>query len=331
MEELPPGYEDTPPGFENDSEKIDKLAIGEADASVPPKDGENSARNGADDGNLYASDLTFSDLQLSPEILDALLLDLKFERPSKIQALTLPRVLSEPDRHMIAQGHNGCGKTTCFTLAMLMRCGFIWLDQGAWQGDTSRLTVYSHCIPVTPMPRPKHCRVNVEMSKPQAICMCPTRELVIQNLGVLKKMAARTNPPITARATADHEERVRGMRPPPITEHVIVGTPGTLENWISRRRLGLDGIRVLVFDEADQMMMTDGFQDVSLRMLTSIRRVSPDVQILLFSATFGDNVRNYCNKARAPATWLFPSPRARECSAWRRHRRLYPMLTRVAN
>jgi superfamily II DNA/RNA helicase len=141
-------------------------------------------------------------------------------------------------------------------------------------------------------------RVNVDISKPQALCICPTRELVIQNLNVLRKMASRTNPPITSRATADIEPRIPGVRLPPIMEHVVIGTPGTLDNWISRRRLSLDAMRVLVFDEADQMLMTEGFMDVSFRMLSNIRKVSPDVQILLFSATFSERVREYCNKVR---------------------------------
>lgn len=131
--------------------------------------------------------------------------------------------------------------------------------------------------------------------------MCPTRELVIQNLGVLKKMANRASPPITAKATSDFEDS-RSRRAPPISEHVIIATPGTLDKWIMQRRLALDSIRVLVFDEADQMLMTEGFQDSSFRMLSFIRKVSPDVQILMFSATFNDTVREYCNRVRtAPA------------------------------
>ena len=63
-----------------------------------------------------------------------------------------------------------------------------------------------------------------------------------------------------------------------------------------------------MFDEADQMLMTEGFKDVSFRMLSMIRKVSPDVQILLFSATFSQRIREYCNKVRstAPADVLGP-------------------------
>lgn len=39
-----------------------------------------------------------------------------------------------------------------------------------------------------------------------------------------------------------------------MVEQVIVGTHGTLHNWISRRQLPLRGLRILVFDEADEML-----------------------------------------------------------------------------
>jgi ATP-dependent RNA helicase DDX19/DBP5 len=52
---------------------------------------------------------------------------MKFERPSKIQATTLPMILRRSEagifKDLIAQAHNGSGKTTCFVLAMLSRCG----------------------------------------------------------------------------------------------------------------------------------------------------------------------------------------------------------------
>jgi len=52
--------------------------------------------------------------------------EMKFERPSKIQATTLPMILRKSEhgvyRDLIAQAHNGSGKTTCFVLAMLSRC-----------------------------------------------------------------------------------------------------------------------------------------------------------------------------------------------------------------
>ena len=64
-------------------------------------------------------------------------------------------ILAPPYRSIIAQAHNGSGKTTCFTLAMLSR-------------------------------------VDAGVKSPQALCVCPTRELVVQNQMVLERMGKYT-------------------------------------------------------------------------------------------------------------------------------------------
>ncbi|PSR98476.1 DEAD-box ATP-dependent RNA helicase [Actinidia chinensis var. chinensis] len=62
---------------------------------------------------LYASAKTFEELNLTPDLLKGLYVEMKFERPSKIQAISLPMILTPPHKHLIAQAHNGSGKTTC--------------------------------------------------------------------------------------------------------------------------------------------------------------------------------------------------------------------------
>lgn len=96
----------------------------------------------------YTSASTFEDLNLSPELLRGIYSEMKFERPSKIQAISLPMILTPPHKNLIAQAHNGSGKTTCFVLGMLSR-------------------------------------VNPKLQVPQALCICPTRELAIQVLFLL--------------------------------------------------------------------------------------------------------------------------------------------------
>jgi superfamily II DNA/RNA helicase len=67
-----------------------------------------------------------------------------------------------------AQAHNGSGKTTCFVLAMLSR-------------------------------------VDPALAQPQALCVCPTRELVVQNLQVLERMGRHAGITATSTAAADFE------------------------------------------------------------------------------------------------------------------------------
>jgi ATP-dependent RNA helicase DDX19/DBP5 len=94
-------------------------------------------------GTVYESATTFEDVNLTPELLKGLHEEMGFSRPSKIQAITLPMILTPPYKDLVAQAHNGSGKTTCFVLGMLSR-------------------------------------VDPNRKVPQAICICPTRELAQQ-------------------------------------------------------------------------------------------------------------------------------------------------------
>lgn len=79
----------------------------------------------------------------------------------------------------------------------------------------------------------------------------------------------------------------------------MIGTAGKVTNLISSRKLALDRIRILVFDEADEMMKVDGFKDTSVRMIQQVRKVSEGTQVLLFSATFDESIKSYCTKVRS--------------------------------
>ncbi|KAM1751223.1 hypothetical protein FF1_009308 [Malus domestica] len=77
--------------------------------------------NAVADNTLYASTITFEELNLLPEVIRGLYREIGFKRPSKIQAITLPMISSLSYKDLIAQAHNGTGKTTCFGLEMLGR------------------------------------------------------------------------------------------------------------------------------------------------------------------------------------------------------------------
>eukprot|EP00897_Mesotaenium_endlicherianum_P003055 jgi/Mesen1/2778/ME000170S01889 len=222
-----------------------------------------------DDDTPYVSAKRFEDLALSEPLLKGLYNSMKFEKPSKIQAETLPMILSPPHRNLIAQAHNGSGKTTCFVLGMLSR-------------------------------------VDPNVHEPQAICVCPTRELAIQNEEVSVKMGCYTGITVacTAVAEAGHPAITRRDR---IVDQVVIGTPGTLKKWMTKDRiLRTDNIRILVFDEADHMLDQDGFQDDSLRIMRDIKRATNNkCQVLLFSATFSDRVREFAHNQVRPANEVF--------------------------
>ncbi|GKC81480.1 DEAD-box ATP-dependent RNA helicase 38, partial [Tanacetum coccineum] len=92
-------------------------------------------------GFTYAT--RFEELNLSPGLLKGLYVNMKFHRPSEIQSRSLPVILTPPYKNIMAQAHNGSGKTTCLAMAMLSRA-------------------------------------DPNLHFPQALCLCPTSESAIQ-------------------------------------------------------------------------------------------------------------------------------------------------------
>ncbi|KAI4349064.1 hypothetical protein L6164_009706 [Bauhinia variegata] len=207
----------------------------------------------------YNSANTFEDLNLSPELLKGLYVEMKFQKPSKIQAISLPMILSPPFKDLIAQAHNGSGKTTCFVLGMLSR-------------------------------------VDPKQQAPQALCICPTRELALQNTEVLRKMGKYTGISSECAIPADSRDSIPISKRAPIMAQVVIGTPGTIKKWLTFKKLSVSRLKILVFDEADQMLAEDGFRDDSLRIMKEIERVNPQCQVLLFSATFNETVKNFVSR-----------------------------------
>ncbi|KAK8651238.1 hypothetical protein V6N13_140847 [Hibiscus sabdariffa] len=80
---------------------------------------------------------------------------------------------------------------------------------------------------------------------------------------------------------------------PPIMAQVVIGTLGTIKSWMSTKKLGVSFLKILVFDEADHMLAEDGFKGESLYIMKNIKKTSSHCQVLLFSATFNDIVKNF--------------------------------------
>lgn len=204
----------------------------------------------------YTSAITFEDLSLSPELLKALYVVMGFHKPSRIQAITLPMILTPPYKNLIAQAHNGSGKTTCFVLGMLSR-------------------------------------VDPNLKAPQALCICPTRELALQvilipisvysswlcvllsfgfltvqlylqNLEVLRKLGRYTVITSEIAVPTDSTYSVPINKRPPVTAQVVIGTPGTIKKWISYKKLSPAYTKILVFDEADHMLAEVSFSSLAI-------------------------------------------------------------------
>ncbi|KAH8893226.1 DEAD-domain-containing protein [Thozetella sp. PMI_491] len=132
-------------------------------------------------------------------------------------------------------------------------------------------------------------RVDLSQStQPQALLLAPSRELarqiqsVIQNIG---QFCTNLNVAAAIPGAVDREQGIKAS--------IVVGTPGTVMDTIRRRQFDPSKLRVLVIDEADNMLDQQGLGEQCVR----VRGLLPkDIQILLFSATFPERVMSYARR-----------------------------------
>jgi ATP-dependent RNA helicase RhlE len=114
--------------------------------------------------------------------------------------------------------------------------------------------------------------------QPGALVLVPTRELATQVAADLKPLAAVKGLRITAvYGGTSVGQQAKAAR----SAHILIATPGRLNDLLERRLVSLDGVRVLVLDEADRMLDM-GFQPQVDRILS---HVPANRQTMLFSAT----------------------------------------------
>ncbi|WFD33445.1 RNA helicase [Malassezia cuniculi] len=130
-------------------------------------------------------------------------------------------------------------------------------------------------------------RIDFSVQKPQAVALAPSRELARQIMDVVQAMG-RFTPVRTAYAIPDAIKR--GER---VDAHLVVGTPGKMFDLIKTRALDPSAVKVFVLDEADNMLDQQGLGEQSIRVKNTMPRTC---QVVLFSATFPDNVRTFAAK-----------------------------------
>lgn len=100
-------------------------------------------------------------------------------------------------------------------------------------------------------------RINIANKTPQALVLAPSRELARQILGVVQVMGSfMAGLEVDADIPTDVSNRRRNL-----SAHIVVGTPGTTMDLIRRRQMDPKQIKVLVLDEADNMLDQQGLGD----------------------------------------------------------------------
>ena len=184
---------------------------------------------------------TFADLGVASDIVEALRAN-NIINPFPIQALAIPLALKNHD--LIGQARTGTGKTMGFTVPIL---------QKVESGDAA--------------------------GKPQALVVVPTRELALQvTRDVDMAGANRGTRVLTVYGGRSYDPQLEALRK---GVDIVVGTPGRLLDLAGQRALDLSHVKVLVLDEADEMLDLGFLPDVE-RIVALVPAVR---QTMLFSAT----------------------------------------------
>ncbi len=243
-----PGEKNPTSGIQPVSEDPDGVV---ADAAIDPEDAALTHPLAAT-APVEPEAPTFGELGTDPRIVAALAA-VGIERTFAIQALTLPIALGGHD--LIGQARTGMGKTLGFGVPLLQRLA---LDEAMVADADGKL----------PAGR-----------APRALVMVPTRELCVQVTRDLHQVGKYLGLSVTSvYGGRAYEPQIAALH---AGVDLVVGTPGRLLDLANGGHLVLGGIKVLVLDEADEMLDLGFLPDME-RVLAMV----PDVkQTMLFSAT----------------------------------------------
>ena len=189
---------------------------------------------------------TFEELGVSPEIRKAIE-ETGYENPMPVQEEVIPYLLGEGN-DVVALAQTGTGKTAAFGLPLIQK-------------------------------------INVKNRVPQALILCPTRELCLQIAGDLNDYSKYIDglKVLPVYGGSSIESQIRMLKS---GVHIIVATPGRLIDLMERKVAKLDTIGNVVMDEADEMLNM-GFTD-SINSI--LEKVPEDRNTLMFSATMSPEI-----------------------------------------
>ena len=156
-------------------------------------------------------------------------------------------------KDLIAQAQSGTGKTGAFTIGMLQ-----YIDES--------------------------------IQETQAIILSPTRELASQTNNVINNIGKMMNiKTCLTTGTISVSENIKEIEQNP---HIIVGCPGRLNDMLRRRRVNLNNLKLIILDEADEMLSV-GFKD---QVYQIFQYLPETISVSLFSATLPKEVEELTKK-----------------------------------
>lgn len=198
----------------------------------------------------------FQQFRLNDSIINALE-DLNFKAPTEIQEKALPIILK--GKSLIGQSQTGSGKTHAFLLPIFQK-----------------LKPSEECV--------------------QAVITAPTRELAEQINAAAKHIASFCEEEIDIRLYVGGTDRQRSLdklskRQP----HIVIGTPGRIQDFVKENALFVHTTSTLVIDEADTMLDMGFLNEVDF----FAGKMQKNLQMLVFSATIPEKLQPFLKKYMA--------------------------------
>lgn len=190
----------------------------------------------------------FNTFSLLPSIKKALD-SLGFVQPTPIQAEVIPQLLEQPTRDIYAQAQTGTGKTLAFGIPLLQT-------------------------------------INPAEKKTQGLILAPTRELVLQIAESLSQIARGSG--ITVEAVYGGMPIQKQIHAIKSGAHIVVGTPGRINDHLRRKTLPLTNLKAFILDEADIMLDMGFKEDIDI----VLKHAPDECPIWLFSATFKPAIKH---------------------------------------
>ncbi|MBE7538908.1 MAG: DEAD/DEAH box helicase [Opitutaceae bacterium] len=183
-----------------------------------------------------------------------------FEEASPIQTAVIPLALE--GRDIVGQSSTGSGKTAAFAI-------------------------------------PAISKVDSHVRAVQVLILCPTRELAVQVCEEVGKLAhfKRGIHAVPIYGGQSYDRQFRALA---AGVQVVIGTPGRLLDHMERGTLKLDGLRLVVLDEADRMLDM-GFRDDIERILAAVPAMR---QLLFFSATIPRGIQDMIRRYSQDPSWV---------------------------
>jgi len=173
--------------------------------------------------------------------------DVGYETPSPIQAQTIPPLMQ--GRDVLGQAQTGTGKTAAFALPIL-----------------SKIDLRNRAV--------------------QSLVLAPTRELAIEVAEAFQKYASHLSGfhVLPIYGGQSYQPQLNSLRR---GAHVVVGTPGRVMDHLKRGTLDLANVKIVVLDEADEMLNMGFLEDVEW----ILQQMPAQRQVTLFSATMPAQIK----------------------------------------